>query len=216
MTLRQTVDGDEYRSLLATRPPQKGEIKFRRAAEGILLTDLRYIAIALWLRPEKLLRHNGWRYDSMSLDELDVDVAGVKCHRLVIPHRTKNRTATVYVDSSRGYVPIRWEQRSGKNMALAVNLDYRSNEHVGFVPSGWTEWYKDSEPTQAEVAFNSINQEIAGDRLRIVFPMGTLVTKANGRVRTYAIQKDDGLQTVDEAEFDKEMKRPRVAASGTL
>lgn len=204
-TLRFSIDGDERRTLYEQEPPLQATVDFTRNEHGVVFMHQPCLPIFLWLRPEGVIRQSQWLFDEMYVEEHDVVVEGTKCRRIVIPHKHEHWLSTIDVDPQRGLIPLRWETRlQGKSTSL-LTIEFRQDAVVGFVPSGWVNKFAGSEPTHAEVAINSINQEIPEDRLSVTLPDGTFVTKSKGGIRTYGIQRDGGLEKLDRKRFMKEL-----------
>jgi len=135
---------------------------------------------ALWLAfsPVALLERLGYYPEKMTVSRLDAFRDGHDCAELSIPRRNPSWRALIYVDRSRGYIPLQFLEELNGVVRREVSIQYVPHEAVGSRVSAWNDkWFNGSgilnRSSSAKVKRCSINQPLGDEVFTLEFPEGT-------------------------------------------
>jgi hypothetical protein len=175
------------------------------------------IAIRLASSPTEVLRAVGYDTQRMSVINQDVARKGHRCVEVTMPYRAVNstRTARVFVDPSRSFVPIALVLEKDARVEREFSVDYVADESMDWFVSKWTDRQFNSrrkviESRVGRVRRVSINRPIDDSVFELEFPEGAHVVVRKGERREpHVVLAGGSMEPMRAADFGRPLPKTR-------
>jgi hypothetical protein len=118
-----------------------------------------------------------------TLKERDAMVDDKRCW-MIVDGQTKAHSGLSYglwLDPARAFIPLRYQSWIHGDNSVQIDIDYRQDEEIGWIPASWEMTQLDLDGNLALTNFYRVdraafNMDIPESEFSVAFPAGTLIT----------------------------------------
>ncbi len=204
---RAAFDGSENVTLLHAPIPM-GSINHHREPDSGLTAGVHQIAFWLTFDPTAFLQRQGYDCDKMRVvTPGGLVYEGRKCFEVELPRSNHRWLGRIFVDPSRGYLPVRFIQEFDGAVRSDISIGYAKEEKLGWVASTWEQTRYDSPGVASNRSIGSVlktefNTKLTQAIFDVQFPVGAQVVEETDMGNRYFIKDPDGsLRPIKEDEY---------------